>query len=362
MLPEWLYRIRVGVKLTPVWFLLLILFFSSCKSDTAHTETLDSAAISFNYTGEIINGANCVSPPGKPDQNPFLELKQDSIPWAAVISWAFSRGYTPEVIFNSSYQWWGETENGVRTQIRWAREMNMKVMVKPQIWVGHGGWVGGFDLDSDEDWEKWEKEYSEYILLFAKVAEEEGAELFCVGTELKIPARERRAYWVELIAKVKEIFSGKITYAANWDNYQQVSFWDQVDYIGIDAYFPLVDTKTPSVKELRKAWKPIEKEIASFSGKHGKPILFTEYGYLSVDGTAGEHWNLEPRVREIPTNLQAQSNAYEAIFQTFWDKSYFAGGFFWDWHHIEGTGKSDEKHFTPQGKPAMKVIRKYYSN
>jgi hypothetical protein len=63
-------------------------------------------------------------------------------------------------------------------------------------------------------------------------------ELFCFGTELGIQSQKRLQYWAQLIVKKKNI-KGKLTYAANWDDFDK-PFWNELDYIGIDAYFPFV--------------------------------------------------------------------------------------------------------------------------
>jgi hypothetical protein len=45
--------------------------------------------------------------------------------------------------------------------------------------------------------------------------------------------------WKELIADARTVFSGRMTYAANFDEYFDVSWWRYLDMVGINAYFPL---------------------------------------------------------------------------------------------------------------------------
>jgi biotin synthase-like enzyme len=54
------------------------------------------------------------------------------------------------------------------------------------------------------------------ILDFAQLAQNENIELFCFGT-LGNAVAKRPEYWSQLIKKIKKIYSGKLTYAANWD-------------------------------------------------------------------------------------------------------------------------------------------------
>jgi hypothetical protein len=59
----------------------------------------------------------------------------------------------------------------------------------------------------------------------------------------------------DLIKKVRAVYSGKLTYAENWDCIDKVLFWDQLDYIGVDAYFPISKKKKQKMKEIRAGWK-----------------------------------------------------------------------------------------------------------
>jgi exo-beta-1,3-glucanase (GH17 family) len=169
----------------------------------------------------------------------------------------------------------------------------------------------------------------------------------------------RPKFWKDLIVKIKKVYSGKITYAENWDVYKNVSFIDQLDYIGIDAYFPLDTNKTPTVKALAKAWKSLKTEIQQFSKKHDKKILFTEFGYQSKDYATLEPWE-HSKVRVV--NLKGQENALTAIFNQFWSESWFGGGFLWKWYdQYNEVGGINDSDYTVQNKPSEKIVKKYYS-
>ena len=224
------------------------------------------------------------------------------------------------------------------------------------------GRAGDFKLEKEQDWKRWEQHYTQYIMEYARLARSTGAEMLCIGTEYRQAVKLRPEFWRELIRQVRAIYPGKLTYAANWDEYKSVKCWDQLDFIGIDAYFPISESTMPTVAELQDAWKQEMNQIASFARQHGKPVLFTEYGYRSVDKTAGKQWELpDSWESKAPVNLPAQTNAYEALFLTFWHQPWFAGGFVWKWyaHHTEAGGASNND-YTPQRKPAEQVIRSYY--
>ena len=129
-------------------------------------------------------------------------------------------------------------------------------MLKPQIWIPHGGFTGHIKMKSEKEWKRIEGNYEKFILFYANVAQTTNCELFCIGTELNSFVMARPVFWSNLILKIKKIYKGKITYAENWDSYKSVPFITQLDYIGIDAYFPLDTSKTPTVKAIEKAWRP----------------------------------------------------------------------------------------------------------
>ena len=99
----------------------------------------------------------------------------------------------------------------------------------------------------------------------------------------------------------------------------------EVDFIGIDAYFPLSDKKTPTVAELEIGWKSHKEEIIRIQKQYNKPILFTEFGYRSVDYNAKKPWFVDRLEGNV--NLEAQVNGLQAIHNQFWKEDWFAGGF-----------------------------------
>lgn len=310
---------------------------------------------------QMLKGLNFVAPPNAFSTNPMQEVQAVNANWIAVIPYAFTTATKANVYFNTNQQWWGEKEEGVRTTIQLAKEAGVHVVLKPQVYI-HGSWTGDLDYNTEAEWETWEKDYTDYIMTFAKLAEEFEVPVFCIGTEFKIGARKREQYWRTLIKQVRNIYQGKLIYAANWDEYMDVPFWDALDYVGINAYFPLSSTATPSIESLKKAWMPHKKAIRKFYNKTKKPIVFTEYGYLSVDGCAYNTWELEGKVRQLKINETAQSNAIAALLDTFWEEPYWHGGFLWKWFpNMKGGEGYNNRDYTPQGKKGQDTLREWYA-
>ena len=300
--------------------------------------------VSFVATNSVIDSLN------------VSHLKKVNCNWIAQMPFAYCQLNSTQVTYNLNYQWWGETDAGIILTTQLAKQQNIKTMLKPQLWI-NGSYTGAFTLNSELDWLAWEKNYSNYILHFAHLADSLNIEMFCIGTELKLVVQNRPALFTSIIDSIRTFYKGKIIYAANWDDYQNVSFWSRLDYIGIDGYFPLSSAATPSVKELVNRWQEKISEIEQFRSSLNKDIIFTEIGYKSVDQCAYEPWN--PSSTKL--NIQAQSNSYQAFFEAFANKSWVKGAFIWKWYpDHQSTGGQNNKDYTPQNKPSEAIIKKCF--
>nr|WP_299387478.1 glycoside hydrolase [Allomuricauda sp.] len=311
---------------------------------------------------EKINGISFVGSREKATLGHVEPVVKINANYAAVMPFGFARSLNaPNVIFDTERQWYGETRRGAKQYMEQLRKKGIKIMLKPQIWIWRGAFTGDMVMQSEADWKTLESTYSDFALTYAQLAEETGAEVYCIGTELEEFVKNRPQFWLDLIAKIKNIYSGKLTYAANWDEYKRVPFWDQLDFIGVDAYFPLSEKRKPSLEDLRLGWQPWKERLEELAMTHDRPILFTEFGYRSMDFTAKKPWLVDRN--QMSVNLEAQADATEAVFQEFWSEDWFAGGFVWKWfiHHQE-SGGADDNRFTPQNKPAEQVLQKYFGS
>lgn len=309
---------------------------------------------------EAINGVSFVAANEAIDQSHVEPVVKVNANFASIMPFGFIRNLNaPEVIYNSDRQWLGETIEGSKQYISELHKKNIKIMLKPQIWVWNGEFTGDIFMKSESDWKILEDSYAKYILDYAKLANEVKAEIFCIGTELELFIKYRPNYWTDLIKKIRSIYSGKLTYAANWDEYRRVPFWHELDYIGIDAYFPVSNMQTPTVEDCIKGWQVHKTIIRRYSEQFKKPILFTEFGYRSMDFTGKEPWQSDYKIKSF--NLQGQTNATQALFEEFWNEEWFAGGFIWKWFHEQNNidGNTDNQ-FTPQNKPVEEIIREHY--
>lgn len=284
-------------------------------------------------------------------------LVKCNVNWISQTPFAFQRDPSSSSLvsnFSSDRVWWGESDQGIIRTTELAKKSGIKTLLKPHIWVAKG-WPGDITMKSDTAWQTWFRNYEKFIIHYAELAEKNNIEIFCIGTELhKTIYKEKE--WRSAIAKIKSVYKGKLTYAANFhEEYEQVKFWDALDYIGVQAYFSLTQDESHSLDKLQKGWNQPLASIERIQKKYNKPVLFTEIGYRSDKKAGIEPWTWPEEKNTTEISDEAQANCYQAFFNTAWSKPWLEGAYFWKWYP-HGPRRMAEIDFTPQGKLAEKVM------
>lgn len=240
--------------------------------------------------------------------------------------------------------------------IRTAHSLSLKVMLKPHLDALSGEWRGTFQPQTPEEWFS---NYQKMILNYAELAEKERVEILAVGCEfVELTTAEFTSEWEEIIQAVRESYSGELVYAANWGReFLQVEFWPQLDFMGIDGYFELTSKTDPTLDELVAAWIPYVGEMETQSSFWQKPILLTEIGYRSIDGSNTRPWDWE-----TPGTVDCveQALCYQAVWKAFKGKEWLAGIYWWNWEPDPSRGGLNDKGYTPQRKPAEGILKRWY--
>jgi len=344
-------------------YLCSILGLSSCTADKLPCEV----PVTEGLMRDKMRGMSVVAAASPIGGTPIKNLNNIGVNWVAALPYAYYVVNNPRIDSVSvcplpDCPHGPSTKYAVLELIQKSKQEGIKVMLKPQLWA-EAEWIGDMAFDTESKWDQFEANYTDFVLEWAQIAEDMNVELLCIGTEIAKFVVHRPNYWRGLITKIRQIYNGPLTYAANWDDYQEVSFWDELDYIGVDAYFPLMPGQTPPVCELITAWEPYEQELSAYAGQYNKPILFTEFGYLSVDGCAYNTWELEAKMSANKINEQAQANAVHALVEVFGTKAWWAGGFQWKWYadDLSATCENDlAKDYTPEGKMAIDMLKELY--
>lgn len=239
-----------------------------------------------------------------------------------------------------------------------ARSRGLEVFLFPILRVedkSDGGWRGSL---APRDLDQFFANYTDYIVRFAQLAEKLKVPLLSVGSELStMDVLEMR--WRRVIAAVRQVYKGQLTYSANWDHYLKVRFWDALDHAGVTGYFELSDKgrtpqEDPPLERLIHAWREYYMRLIRWQRHHGKPLLLTEVGYLSQRGAAARPWN---EGADEMLDLDIQRRCYEAFRRVWDDEPRLSGVYFWNWF---GWGGPDSKEYTPRGKPAAREIAVWY--
>jgi Ca2+-binding RTX toxin-like protein len=288
-----------------------------------------------------------------------------------------------------------DTFEQVKQAILDAKALGMDVVLKPHLETENRVWRAEL---APTDPKAWFDSYKAMMVEYAKVAQEAGAAMICVGTEMDSmidPTKvcsDGKTYtekWAEIIDAVRAVYSGKVTYAATYWTAKDVGFWNKVDYIGVDAYIPLTARHAaddsspydPTVDEMVAAWtqphfnswvrdtlhggKSVVDYYKALSERYGKKVIFTEVGYRSLDGTT-----TDPGVfggsQDSPPDFQEQVDAYTALFEVMenYGGQWLAGSFIWSYYSFanpmeeRGVSWTD---YTTQHKPANGTITAHYS-
>ncbi|MBC8646840.1 MAG: hypothetical protein H7X85_06730 [Thermoanaerobaculia bacterium] len=276
----------------------------------------------------------------------------------SIMPFAFSRTASdPEIGFihrNPS----GETDEGTVLAVVHARQVGMSAMLKPQIWLGGGAFVGEIAMDREEDWKEWFADYRRFIVHNAVVAEAGQAELFCVGTELS-KTEIRDGQWRSVIAAVRLATGAPLLYASNWAaGAVRVPFWDALDAIGVDFYDPLSANPLASDAELvlgaRRAYAP----LARLASTHRKPVVFTEAGYPPVRGA----WltpHEEPMDR--PLDPEHAGRAIAAVFAALEREPGWKGVYWWKVFSDGQPAAPGSRDHNILGRAAERVVASAYA-
>jgi hypothetical protein len=237
-----------------------------------------------------------------------------------------------------------------------AHRTGLKVLLKPLVdLLPDGGTYRGTIRPADRT--AWFASYVAFIGHYAQLAARQGVEEFALGTELAGVSGDR-AGWLGVVRAVRACYRGPLVYAANFDEYRHVAFWDALDVVGIDAYWQLSPQPTTDVAALQRAWEPIVRQLAAFAARTRHRILFTEAGYTSQRGSTTAPWSWTTST--VPDQAE-QAAAYQALLSSLTGRPWWAGVFWWAWDVPAAPVADDPLGYSPHGKAAEAVVRRWWT-
>ena len=241
-----------------------------------------------------------------------------------------------------------------------AKELNLTLLMKPHIYL-HRSWPGGIEMSSKKEWKKFIDGYYRWIRHYAIISEMYNIPILCVGNELVNATLENEDEWIKIFDKIRKIYSGKLVYGANWGKeFENLTFWKHLDYIGVSNYYPISKKDNPTDEDLITGANEVLDKIERIAKKYNKPVIFTEAGFRS----SGAPWqsSFESEKNRSDTSFANQVRTYNALLQAAYERDWLAGIFWWKWpSYLQFGGDPHRDLYTPNGKPAEETVKKWYS-
>ena len=228
---------------------------------------------------------------------------------------------------------------------RYAKDLGLRVFWKPTVNCRDGAWrahINFFDHDvpTEPQWGPWFAGYTAFQVHFARLAQQAGIELLILGCEMTNTER-READWRALIAAVRSVYAGAVSY--NCDKYgeEYVPWWDALDVLAASGYYPL--------GQIDQNLARIEQTVR----RYNKPFFFAEAGCMRIAGSSARpnDWHLQGAADE-----EEQARWYRDLFAAIAKHPWFGGTALWDWP----IRPDPANHYAFQDAPALAIIREAY--
>lgn len=278
------------------------------------------------------------------------EIKTTGSPWVSITFTVFQDSNNSSAIHILPLEdpFWRRVE----TTVLQAKKLGLKVVLFPIVNIKYpqlGTWRGTLRPTNKA---AWYQSYQELMTLVAKMAARTKVEMLSIGSEFSSLDRDKDS-WSAVIKTIKKNYQGALMYSVNWDALANVEFHHHLDFLGMTGYFNLTRKKDPSIQELIAAWRPIREQFKQWQRQKNIPLLFSELGYTSQDGTNQHPWNfLIPNV----SDMQEQKDCYKAFLEV-WKEEELFGVIFYEWF---GVGGEKDFGYTPRGKPALEVAKQWF--
>lgn len=273
------------------------------------------------------------------------------------------------------------TDAEVKRAIQLARDNHLKIILKPVINVQDGtwrAWIKFTDAEGNKDlaaWNIWWSNFRQFVLHYAAMAQDAGCEMLCLGCEME-STEEFENRWRNLIADVRGIYSGPITYNANHGREDKIPWFDALDIISISAYYPVgtddvmeaeaaglhnLPVSSNTLTALKNRWEPIRLQLKDISRRFDRPILFIELGVCNAKGATAAPWTHEDP--NMVYDASEQARYYQSAFETFWNEKWFMGFTWWEWpvRLYDPKDAATDVGFSIYAKSAQDIVRQWYT-
>ena len=287
------------------------------------------------------------------------EVKGMGATWVSLTPFGRVLDLKPSGVAMTFEQPFDENRRAIKRAVAQAHARGLRVLFVPHLWVETGAWRAEIDPGTDAGWARWSHGYLDFVRAWAEVARDAEVDMLAVGVELRswvTTARVQSFYPV--LAEVRRIYPGLVTYAANWDDVEDTAILSELDVIGINAFYPLSDKNGASDEMLVSGGKDVAQRVARLAASFRKPVVFTEFGYTTRVDPAVRPWEWPDFMSDVVVDQRAQADAYAALLAPMLDEPWFAGAFVWrTYADPDDLSQEAEWGFSPRGKLAELTLR-----
>eukprot|EP00041_Stephanoeca_diplocostata_P029241 m.858340 g.858340 ORF g.858340 m.858340 type:complete len:788 (+) comp23522_c0_seq14:74-2437(+) len=392
---------RVGVQCCCASIALCLLQLATAYSQKSAAKGIVLGSGQWSAAGIALDDSNT--------ESALKDLRGTGATWVRIIPTGYFANTSSPIVYSmSTPKFYTDTPSEVLAAVKFAKKIGLRVLLSPVIdpdWTIESNCrasecttqASRLQLGKEFGAAQWSVFFASYrAWLEPYVTATAGhIDMLSIGAELQTAAMEGPVQsWTDLCNWARNATAGMVplTYAAMtstlqaWDH---VSWLQNVDVLGVDAYYPLnvsafgggppdlmqywpKNTTIPPLESIVRAWQPMVIALQKIAKQSGKPILFSEVGYqarygvwrqpagvMTLDPTDGSCW-------ERAINTEVQAVMYDALLTALEPHSigetggWWAGVFWWIWRTDPTAGGTCDDSFVPTGKPAQAVLARHW--
>lgn len=236
-----------------------------------------------------------------------------------------------------------ERFDNVARAVKLARGEGLEVVLRPQLSVAD--YAAPAEAIDPTDKAVFFDDYRALVDAYARLAEGSGASCLVVGGGLpRLSGADHRESWLQVIATARRAFGGRLVYAAIDGEERQITFWDALDYIGIERQLRSAPERSlaaavvvrprsdaaladdanddnangDTAADLLDTLADLDL-LRAISRRHRKPVLITDVGVRRVAGTTASGQGDGPAY--LAADIAPQVALGETVMQRASDES-----------------------------------------
>ena len=318
------------------------------------TALAPTGSFSESERGQVLRGFNLIETPtarfgSKAAELSIARMTKTGATAAAVVPFLWQPSATsPAIVMGDALP-----RDRMAAGIAQLHAAGLAAIVKPHVWVPQS-WAGAIQPEAKTEGD-WHTAYEKILHDIAMTAERSRAEALVIGTELRGVSGSDR--WDRLIAGLRDVFSGQITYVAHGAaEAEKVGFWAQLDAVAVSLY-PVLGA-AGAVTDWDRAIAEELDRVEAVAQKYAKPVWIAEIGIRSAEGATVRPWeSAEERAAQSDMALQAEvlRRWLQALHaRRIQDVS------IWRWFTDPDGGGAEDTDFTVQNKAAESAIAEFW--